>query len=385
MKYFKLITASLWRKPLRTTLTGASLLIAFMLFGLLEPVAQLFSGGTQASGETRLWVAPRHSISDMLPVHYHQQVQQIEGVDTAAHQTWFGGVYIDAVESSTFTRWAITPREFMQINPQLTLPEEQLEAFINTRTGVIVGRSIAQRYNMEIGDRIPITADIWHNQDGSQWEFDIVGIYDAAEGETVNTTRLFINYDFFDEYRIVGKGLVSNILFTVHDSRQTAPIAASIDARFANSEMETYTTTEQEYVLNQISQLGNIGLIVRAIMGAVFFTMLLLTANTMSQAVRERSAELAVLKTLGFSDNSVLLIVLAEALLLALTAAATGLGLAAYLLQFGEYVIPQITTLNLNTDTILLGLLVAFALALVVGLPPAVRAMRLNIADALVR
>ncbi len=385
MKYLGLIIASLWRKPLRTSLTAASLLIAFLLFGLLEPVAQMFEGGMEVSGESRLYVSPRHSISDMLPVRYHQQVQQIGGVDVAAHQTWFGGVYIDATESSSFTRWAVSAREFMQINSQLVLPQSQLDAFISTRTGAIVGRSIAQRYNMKIGDKIPVMADIWHNQDGSQWEFDLVGIYDGVEGETVNTARLFINYAFFDEYRIVGKGLVSNIVFTVNDLDQSAGITADIDAMFANSDMETYTATEQEYVLNQIAQLGNIGLIVRAIMGAVFFTMLLLTANTMSQAVRERIPELAVLKTLGFQNISVLLIVLSESLLLTLIAAAVGLGLAAYLLQFGEYVIPQVTTWNLSPNSILIGLLIALALALLVGLPPAIRAMRLNIADALQR
>lgn len=385
MKYFGLIIASLWRRPLRTSLTAASLLVAFLLFGLLEPVAQMFDGDMEVPGESRLWVSPRHSISDMLPVRYHQQVQQIEGVDIAAHQTWFGGVYIDATESSSFTRWAVSAREFMQINSQLVLPQAQLDAFINTRTGAIVGRSIAQRYNMKIGDKIPVMADIWHNQDGSQWEFDLVGIYDGVEGETVNTTRLFINYEFFDEYRTVGKGIVSNIIFTVEDLEKSVGIATGIDAMFANSDMETYTTTEQEYVLNFISQLGNIGLIVRAIMGAVFFTMLLLTANTMSQAVRERIPELAVLKTLGFQNMSVLLIVLSESLLLALIAAALGLGLAAYLLPFGAYLIPQITSWNLNPNSIFLGLLIALVLALFVGLPPAIRAMRLNIADALQR
>lgn len=385
MKYIGLVIANLWRKPLRTSLTAASLLIAFLLFGLLEPVAQMFGGGIKASGESRLWVAPRHSISDLLPVRYQQQVQQIEGVKQVAHISWFGGIYIDPAESSSFTRWAVSAREFMQINPQMVLPQDQLNAFINTRTGAIVGRSIAERYNMEIGDKIPIMADIWHNQGGSQWEFDLVGIYDGDNNETVNTAQLFINYDFFDEYRIIGKGLVSNIVFTVEEVQESSSIAEKIDAMFANSDMETHTTTEQEYVVNLMSQLGNVSLIVRAIMGAVFFTMLLLTANTMAQAVRERIPDLAVLKTLGFHNSSVLLIVLSESLLLAVVAAVLGLGVAAYLLQFGELVIPQITTWSLSLNSILLGLLIALALALCVGTPPAIKAMRINITDALQR
>ncbi|MCG8414210.1 MAG: FtsX-like permease family protein [Pseudomonadales bacterium] len=385
MKFFGLVFASLRRKPIRTGLTAASLMVAFLLFGLLEPVVQAFSGGAAVSSENRMWVSPRHSISDMLPVRYHQQIQRLDGVDVAAHQTWFGGVYIDAVSSSAFTRWAVTPREFMQVNPQLELPLEQLDAFINTRTGAIVSRNIAERFDMKVGDKIPILADIWHNEDGSQWEFDLVGIYDVIEGDSVGANRLLVNYDFFDEYRIVGKGVISNVVFTVADLAQSASIAASVDDMYSNSEMETLTVSEQDYLLNQIKQLGNIGLMVRAIMAAVFFTILLLTANTMSQALRDRVGELAVLKTLGFQDVSVLLIVLAEALLLTLITAGAGIGLAAYLLRFGEYVVPQISHWSLSINSVLLGLAVAFVLALLVGLPPALKAMRLNIADALQR
>jgi putative ABC transport system permease protein len=356
--------------------------MAFLLFGLLEPVVQMFAGGGIATGDSRLWVAPRHSISDMLPVRYHQQVQQVEGVDIAAHLTWFGGTYIDASTSSTFTRWAISVKEFMQINSQLKLPKKHLQTFINTPSGAIVGRSIAERYNMKIGDKIPLTADIWHNQDGSQWEFDLVGIYDS---DRTDTARFFVNYEFFDEYRTVGKGIVSNVVFTLDDIEQAATIGTNIDAMFANSDMETRTLSEQEYMLNQIKQLGNIGLIVRAIMGAVLFTILLLTGNTMSQAVRERTSELAVLKTLGFQNPNIVLIILAESMVLALMSAGMGLGFAAYLLQFSETVIPQAAALGLAMDSVALGMLLALALALVSGLPPAIRATRLNIVDALQR
>lgn len=383
MKYFALILASLWRKPLRTFFTAASLLMAFLLFGLLEPVVQMFSSGSNVAGESRIWVSPRHSISDMLPVRYQQQVQQMDGVSIAAHQTWFGGTYVDAAASSTFTRWAVSPKEFMAINTQMQLPANQLEAFITTRTGAIVGRSTADRFNMQIGDKIPLTADIWHNQDGSQWEFDLVGIYDSVEGEDADTSRFFVNYGFFDEYRIIGKGVVSNIVFTVDDLTQSEAIMARVDSLFANSDMETRTTTEQEYVLNQIKQLGNISLILRAIMGAVFFTIVLLTANTMSQAVRERISELAVLKSLGFENAKVLAIVLAESFVLTLTTAAIGLGLAAYLLQFSDTIIPQLNSLNLQLNSVLTGFLIAAGLAIAVGLPPALRATRLSIADGL--
>jgi len=385
VKYFGLIVCSLKRKPLRSFFTAASLFTAFLLFGLLEPVVQAFTGGGVVAGENRLWVSPRHSISDMLPVRYQQQVQQLEGVDIAAHLTWFGGIYIDPAASNTFTRWAVTAKEFVLINPQISLPKQQLQAFIGTRTGAIVGRSVADRYNMKIGDKIPITADIWHNKDGSHWEFDLVGIYDSAKEGQSDSARFYVNYDFFDEYRVVGKGFVSNIVFTIDELGDSSTLAANIDSMFRNSSMETRTTTEQEYILSQVKQLGNIGLIVRSIMAAVFFTLLLLTANTMSQAVRERTAELAVLKTLGFHNSSILLIVLAESFVLALIAAMLGLVLAALLLPFAHYVIPQATSLRLGPESFLLGLSVACILALLVGLAPAIRAMRLNIADALQR
>jgi putative ABC transport system permease protein len=228
MKFSFLVLANLWRKPVRTMLTAMSLVVAFLLFGLLEPIVQLFENGSRAGDTSRWWVAPRHSISDMLPVRYHQQIQRVEGVQTAAHQTWFGGTYIDAVSSSAFTRWAISPEEFLNINPQMILAKDQRNAFLTTRTGAIVGRSVADRFQMKVGDRIPIVADIWHNADGSEWHFDLVGIYDSPPDEQADTSRFFVNYAFFDEYRVIGKGLISIVLYTVNEVVEAPKIARSL-------------------------------------------------------------------------------------------------------------------------------------------------------------
>jgi len=384
MKYFGLVWAGLRRKPLRTGFTALSLVFAFLLFGLLEPVVQIFDSGLGQGVVSRFFVSPRGSISDMLPVNYMHKVAQVKGVAKVAHQTWFGGLYKDPAVSNTFTRWAVPAEQFMALYPELVLSEEQLAAFISTRTGVIVGQDIATRFDLKVGNKISLLADIWHNQDGSMWEFDLVGIYTGAD-DSVSTTRLFMNYDYFDEYRVVGKGIISNVLFSVEDSLQGDAVIKTVDALFANSFMETKTQSEQEYVLSFIKQLGNIGLIIRAIMGAVFFTLLLLTANTMSQAARDRIPELAVLKTLGFQNTTLLLLVLAETILLIGLAAILGMCVANYMLQFGDQLLPQFGSLELSLVSFLTGLLVALLLAALVGLPPAIKAMKLNIVDALQR
>lgn len=382
MKYIGLVLAGFRYKPVRSFLTAASLIVAFILFGLLDPVAKLFDGGSEQASANRLVVGPRHSITDMLPVNYVEQVSRVAGVDKAAHQTWFGGVYKDPSVSASFTRWAVSAASFVDLSPELVLSEEQRNAFIETRSSAIVGRETADLLGLRVGDKIPIMADIWHNRDGSLWEFDLVGIYDG-ENEKVDTSRMFLNYDYFDEYRVIGKGIISNVIVQTLDPKKNAIVAMSIDSLFENSNMETNTVSEREYLLNQIKQFGNVGLIIRAVMGAVFFTILLLTANTMSQAVRERIPELAVLKTLGFQDKQVMLMILAEALLLTVIAAAIGLSLSGLILNYGGNIISSVGKISLGVDSVAVGLLIAACLGLVVGLPPALKTMRINIVDAL--
>ena len=200
-------------------------------------------------------------------------------------------------------------------------------------------------------------------------------------------TRLFLfNYEFFDEYRAFGNGQISNILVSVEDIDQTTAIAASIDELFANSRNETLTSTEKEYLLSFARQLGDIGLIVNAILLAVFFSILSLTANTMSQAIRDRIPELAILKTLGFRDMTVLRVVLAESILITSVGYVGGMGFAALCLTLAERFVPaivQLGSLGVSFETCITGFAVAVGMGILVGLPPAVQAKRVNIIDAL--
>lgn len=375
-KFLPLVFASLWRKPTRTVLTTLSLATAFVLFGVLDPIAQLFEGGTGSAAANRLVVSPRHSISDMIPVRYVDTVRGIEGVETVAHQTWFGGMFRDP--ANNFTRWAISARSWLDAHPEILLPEDQRRAFINTPSGAIVGRATAEKYDLHVGDKLPLTADIWHNRDGSEWTFDLTGIFDGAD-EAVDTTRLLINFDYFDDYRIVAPGYVSNLIVTVEPDTEPARVARAIDEAFANSSLETRTVSEQEFELRTARQYGNVSLMVRGVLAAVFFTIVLLAANTMAQATRERTTELAVLKTVGFPASRILALVLSESIAIPLAAALAGLAIAGVVLSYMR----SVAALHVDSQTVLTSLVLAIAIGLVAGWPPARRAAQLDVATAL--
>ncbi len=380
MKFISLIWAALFRKPVRSLLTLLSIFVAFLLFGLLQSASIAFSQGISFSGADRLAVAPKYSMTDMMPVSYQNQIKNVKGVKAVSHQTWFGGTYKEV--SNFFPRWPVPAKEFLAMYPEYVLPEKQKQVFINSRTGAIVGRSLADEYNLKVGDRIPIIPDIWQNKDNATWEFDLVGIFEGKT-DTVEENQMFINFEYFDEYRVWGEGEVGNFMVQIDDSEAGAAIAAEIDALFANSTSETKTSTEKAYAQMFANQVGDIGFIMTSILSAVFFTILLLTGNTMAQAVRERIPELAILKTLGFSNMAVLIIVLAESVFISLLGALPGLALAAAIMPgLGESV-PFLGDIKFTTTILTQGVTLALLLGLLVGLPPSLRALRLNIVDAL--
>jgi len=380
MKYLSLIWASLYRKPIRTFLTFASIFIAFLLFGLLQSVSRAFDAGVDISGADRLIVAPKYSIVDLIPLAYQNRIAQIEGVEKIAHRTWFGGTYIDP--ANFFPKWPVPPKEFLEIYTEYVLPAEQQEAFLNIRTGIIAGRSIADKYGWKVGDKIPFIADIWENKDNGPWEFDLVGIFEG-EDETIGTDQIFINYEFFDEYRAWETGSVGNFMLKISDPDRSATIAARIDNLFANSSDETKTSTEKAYNQMFAKQMGDIGFIMTSILSAVFFTILLLTGNTMAQGIRERIPELAILKTIGFTNKGVLFLVIGESILLSLLGGVSGLGISTLMIPGLSRAIPFFNGLEMNPVTFVSGVCLAVVLGIVVGLMPAIRAMRLNIIDAL--
>jgi len=379
VKYSGLIWSALYRKPIRSVLTLLSIFVAFLLFGLLQSVSFAFSQGANFSGVNRLIVSPKYSIIDSIPLNYTNQIRGIPGIEKIAHQQWFGGIFRD--NRSFFPRWAVS-KDYLEIYTEFMLPQDQLDAFLTTRTGAVVGRSIAEQYQLKIGDKIPIIPDIWPNKDNGPWEFDLVGIFDAKK-DSVGDGIMFINYVFFEEYSLFGEGGAGNIIVQISDPDAAARIASEIDTMFANSSDETKTTSEKVYNQMFAKQMGDIGFIMTSILSAVFFTILLLTGNTMAQAVRERIPELAILKTIGFSNLSMLFIVLAESVFISLLGGLPGLGVARMMMPgLGESV-SFLSGLEMTPEIFIQGVTLALLLGIIVGLPSAIRAMRLNIVDAL--
>ncbi len=379
MKHFPLIWASLWRKRARTILTLLSIVIAFLLFGLLQGVNAAFSRGVEMANVDRLVVINRIALTEQLPSAFMTQIESIPGVKGVAYATWFGAYYQEA-KNFIFAAPVDIDR-YLQVVPELTAAPDVVEAMKRTRTGALVGLEAMQKFGWKVGDKIPLHSTIWPHGtiNDLDWTFDIVGTYDFPSDRS-QTMGLFFNHDFFDEARLYGKGTVGWYLVRVTDPTQATEVAKNIDALFANSPNETKTQSEKEFSQSFLKQFGDINFIVTAIIGAVFFTLLFLTGNTMMQSVRERIPELAILKTLGYTDRGVLTLVLAESLLLCVLAAVIGLGLAwmafPALKQF-------IGVATLPSSVVITGLAAAALLAVIVGLPPGLRAQRLQIVDAL--
>jgi putative ABC transport system permease protein len=383
VKYLYLVWSNLMRKKLRTLLTLLSILVAFLLFGYLGAIRQGFSQGIDVAGLDRLIVRHKVSIIQLLPEAYESRIEQIDGVEDAVYQTWFGGIY--QKPTNFFAQMPVKPDEYLDMYPEFQLPPEQREAWLKTRSGAIAGRGTAERFGWKVGDRIPINATVWTRKGGElTWEFDLVGIYEGAEKGTDNTQFLF-RYDFFDESRQFGQGMVGWYTVRVSDPDRAAEVAAAIDAEFANSPYETKAEPEGAFLQGFANQIGDIGFIMMSIIAAVFFTILLVAGNTMAYAVRERTNELAVLKAVGFSDSGVLGLVLGESLLLTLLGGGLGLGLAWLLVSAGDPTGGSLPVFYIPPRDLAAGGVLILLMALIAGILPALQARRLRIADALRR
>lgn len=384
MKYLPLLWAALWRRKPRTWFTGLSILVSFLLFGLLNAFNAALNSGVELSGSHRLVSTGKYSLTQFLPQGYLQQILNIDGVSRATHASWFGGVYQQ--ERNFFPQFATEVETYLALYPELLMPAAQREALALNRAGAVAARTLADRFGWEVGDRVPIQATIWPKSDRSNaWEFDLVGIFDVANPrERGQYEMMLLPYTYFDEARQFGKGMVGWYISEVAPGADPAAVSARIDEMFANSPHPTKTQTEKAFNAAFLKQLGDIGFIISAIMGAVLFTLLLLTGNTMMQSVRERIPELAVLKTIGFSDRQLLGLVLAESAVLCGVSAALGLALTAAILPL---LVPELPGgfggMSLTAGALLQALAIAALLALIVGLPPALRAMRLDIVQAL--
>jgi len=383
MKYLHLIWAALFRSKTRTLLTLLSVVAAFLLFGMLDSVRVAFNSGGNLAGSKRLVVASRLSITQMLPYSLLSRIEAVPGVKRVSYAAWFGGIYRDPKDF--FPNFSVGPNYF-DMYPEYVLPQAQKAAFEADRTGAVVGESLAKRFGWKLGDTVPLQATIFPQKDGSNaWPLKIDGIFTIKDAKRRGEeNQLWFHWKYFDEANQYVNGRVGWYMVELADMNQADRVGQAIDAISANSDHETKTQTEQAFNQSFAKQFADIGLIVTAIMGAVFFTLLLLTGNTMAQAVRERIPELAVLKTIGFGNRSVLWLVLAESMLLVVLGGLIGLGLAALLMPIvsassgGMIQLPTVLP-----QTWLLGFGLMLLIGAIVGALPALRAMRLNIVDAL--
>ncbi|WP_111641854.1 ABC transporter permease [Marinimicrobium alkaliphilum] len=384
MKYFYFIWKNLVRKKLRTTLTILSIAVAFILFGALGSINAAFSQGAEIAGADRLLTIHKVSLIQSLPYSYVNRVRGVEGVNEVTYASWFGGYYQEP--RNQFAQFAVDADSYFSIYSDLmTLPEDQMRAWKNNRMGAVIGPVLAQRFGWEVGDRVPLFS-MFPQQDGSRnWEFVIEGIFSAQASGADEGSMLF-HHEYFDEARQWDQGTVGWLVIEVDDPEQAAEVAERVDALFANSPTETKTSTEKAFIEAFMAQFGDIGTITGLILGAVFFTMLLVAANTMSQAVRERIPEMAILKTLGFSDRSVLIMVLAESILMALIGGLLGL-LLAWLMVGGvaAEVAAFLPGFSMPARVWSNGVLAIVLLGVIAGLLPAIQGMRLNIVTALGR
>ncbi len=382
MKFLPLLFANLRRRTPRSVFTLLSIAVAFLLYGLLAAVKNGFEANGNLAGVDRLISMDKVSIVQPLPISYLQRIAAVPGVRMVTHSTWFGGHYQN--ERGIIVTYPVPPESYLAMYPEFLLSPAEKQHWLHDRVGAIVGRALAKSYGWKVGDRIPLRSDIYPRSDGTyNWQFTVDGIYDNKD-PSGDVNSVFFNYDYLDESRTFGKGTVGWYIVRIADPARSAQVAAAIDALFTNSSAETKTGSEKAFVQGFAKQTGDIGAIVIAIGIAVFFTMLLVSANTMAQSVRERTTEVAVLKTLGFSDPVVLALVIGQSLLLTILGGVIGIAGAMLAVgRIGSTLSEYLSAFLLTPGALATGVVLILALGIAAGLLPAVRAARLRIVDGL--
>jgi len=387
MKFLPIVWRNLLRRKFRTFFTIGAIFFAFLLFGVLMAIKSAFAMGVDMAGQGRLMVIDKVSIINPLPASYEQQIRQIEGVTDITHANWFGGYYQDV--RNQFATFATDPESWLRVYPkEFEVPEDEKKAWIADRTGAIVGADTAKKYGWKVGQRVPIQGTIYQRPDRGPWEFTIDGIYDSKI-KGADKTNLLFNYQFLRETIPAQSGFRDRYnwyVFTVADPDRAPEIAAKIDAMFANSPSETKTNTEKAFVSEWSKQVGDIGKIMMWIVAMAMFTILLVAGNTMAQAIRERTNELAVLKTLGFTEGRILSLVLLESIAIAIVGGGLGLALSyAFITIGGDPTHGLLPAFFFPTPQIIVGVLLVLGLGIASGFFPAWQASRLRIVDALRR
>jgi putative ABC transport system permease protein len=384
MKYLPLVWRNLMRRKMRTMFTVLSILIAFVLFGVLMAIRAAFSMGVSVAGAERLVMIHKVSLIQLLPKSYEDRLRATAGVTDVTHSNWFGAYYQDT--NNAFANMAVDPASWLRVYSEFQMPEDQKKAWLADRTGAIVGIDTAKKYGWKVGDRVPLISPIYRRPDGSPWDFTIDGIYDSTE-KAVDKTNLFFHWEYLNEtFRNSGflNSQVGWYVIRVADPATSDQLAKRIDSMFANSQAETKTATEKAFVSDFAKQIGDIGAIMMAIAAIVMFFILFVAGNSMAQSIRERINELGVLKTLGFGDGRVLLLVLLESCSIAFLGGGLGLLLSwSVITAVGDPTRGMLPIFYFPPREIALGILLVIALGFGTGLLPAVQASRLKIVDAL--
>ena len=383
MSDFRLILSGLGRKPLRTGLLIFAIFIAFLIYGVLAAFQSSLENAAGVSSSNRLVVANRINFTQPLPLAYVNRIQGIEGVADVSYSNWFGGYYQEP--RNFLLTFAVEPESYTRIYSEFVMPEDQRQAFITNRDSIMVGRSVAEQYGWELGQQIPLSSNIWRRRDGtSVWPVVIRAIYDGKDTST-STGSVFVHFEYLDEARAFANDTIGIIQIVTTDASQNDAVASRVDSQFANSRAETETLSEQAFNAAFIDQQGNIGLIILGVTGAAFVTILLIVGNAMAGAIRERTGEIAVMKTLGFTSGRIGRIVVGETLLLALLGGLLGLALASILTnQLSS--IPALNQffggMRITTQIALSAAGFMAALGFITGAVPAFNAMRVNVITA---
>lgn len=375
MKYLPLLLANLMRRKMRSVLTLGSFVVALFLFGLLYTIRDAFNIGVENAGADRLVITNKVSIIQPLPFAYRDKILRVPGITHLTYANWFGGVYVD--EKNFFGQFAVDVPTWRETYNNLVVPDDQWEAFAKTRTACIAGEALAKRFGWKVGDRIPIRGVIFPGA----WDFELAGIYKGRRPNE-DLTQFWFHADYLEERGPAWhKGNIGWYVARISQPDNAASVSRQIDEVFANSSAETRSQSEQFFMASFAKQMGNIGFLMVAIGSIVFFTLLLVTGNTMAMSVRERTPELAVLKAVGYGDRFVLFFVLLESLIIAVVGGVPGL-LLAKLLTLGGDPTHMLPAFYFSPLGMTLGLLSIVLVGLLAGLLPALSAMKLEVVQA---
>jgi putative ABC transport system permease protein len=383
LKFLPLFFASLRRKPIRTSLTIASIIVAFLLFGLLKTMQNALELGADLAGVDRLATMHKMSLIQQFPFSYLNRIRGVDGVVAATPFVWMGGIYQD--ERNQIAAQATEAEAFLEVYSEYKLAPEQRADWLSDRASMIVGKSVAEKFGWKVGDIVPVRSSFYRkaNDGGDTWDMRVAGIYEATNGDS---SSLFFHYEYLNESlpRNGGRDSLVWVVEKIRNPDEAQRISAAVDALFANSPAETKTATERAFIQGFANQMGDIATIVTAVASAVFFTMLLVTANTMAQSVRERTNEIAVLKTLGYTKQTIAGLVLAESFLITALGGVVGLGVAALFTDSIADLLAQFfPVVGIPISAYVTGAVLIVILSLLAGLLPSMEASRLKITDAL--